>query len=101
MKPEFQAQQGKRPWLALLAVACLLLAIPAGYFASAWFVPAEDLLGYHGLAAGIAGIGVALVTGVVLAVLSLLRREAPCLLSWLVLLATGIALVWLLLNKPG
>jgi hypothetical protein len=100
MKPELQARQGKRPWLALLAAACLVLAIPAGRFAATWFAPAEDLLGYGGIAAFIAGIGAALLAGLLLAVLSLLRRETPRLLPWLILLATGIALAWLLLNKP-
>ena len=101
MKPNLQMQQGKRPWLALLAAACLLLAIPAGYFASVWFAPAGDLLGYHGLAAALAGSGIALLSAAVLAILSVLRRESLRLLSGLILLATGIALAWLLLNKPG
>ena len=101
MKPELQAVQGKRPWLALLAAACLVLAIPAGRFAAMLFAPAEDLLGYGGLAAGIAGIGVALLSGLVLAVLSLLRREVPRLLAVMLLLLAGIALTWLFLSKPG
>ena len=101
MKPELQARQVKRPWLALLAAACLVLAIPTGRFAARWFAPTEDLLGYGGLAAAIAGMCVALLAGLLLAVLSLLRRETPRLLSWLILLAAGSALAWLLLNKPG
>jgi len=101
MKPELQARQGKRPWLALLAAACLVLAIPAGRFAARWFAPTEDLLGYGGLAGAIAGIGAALLAGLLLAVLSLLRREVPRLLALMLLLVAGIALVWLLLNKPG
>ena len=47
------------------------------------------------------GIGAALLAGLLLAALSLLRRETPRLLPWLILLATGVALAWLLLNKPG
>jgi uncharacterized membrane protein len=42
-----------------------------------------------------------LLAGVVLAILSLLRREAPRLLPVTVLLVASIALVWLFLHKPG
>lgn len=101
MNPELPAQQNKRPWLALFAAACLLLAIPAGRFAAARFAPAEDLLGYGGLAAGLAGIGVVLLAGGLLGILSLLRRESPRLLSIAILLANGISLVWLFLSVPG
>jgi hypothetical protein len=101
MRPESQAQQNKRPWLALLAATFLLLAIPAGRFAASRFAPAEDLTGYGGLAAGLAGICSALLAGLVLAALSLLRRESPRLLSAVMLLISGIALAWLFLHVPG
>ena len=101
MKPESRVQENQRPWLALLAAVCLLLAIPVARLAAMWFAPAGDLLGYGGLAAAIAGLCVSLLAGVVLAILSLLRREAPRLLPVMVLLVASIALVWLFLHKPG
>lgn len=101
MKPGLQAQQGNRPWLALLAAACLLLAIPAGRCAAIRFSPAEDLSGYGGVAAGLAGIGITLLAGVLLGILSLLRRESPRTLSLVTLVAAGVASVWVLWHMPG
>ena len=94
-------QKNQRPWLALLAAACLVLAIPAGRFAAMRFAPAEDLPGYGAFAAGISVISASLLAGVVLAILSLLCREAPRLLPVMVLTLASIALVWLFLQKPG
>jgi len=101
MKPGLQTQANKPSWVALIATACLLLAIPAGRFAAVRFAPVEDLPGYGGLATGLAGICIALLAVAVLAALSLLRREAPRLLPEVMLLVSGVTLIYLFLHISG
>lgn len=101
MKPVLQHGQYKRPWLALLAAACLVLAIPAGRFVAVHFAPAEDLLGYGGLAAGLSAILATLLAGLASGILSLLRRESARRLVAAVLFADIAALAWLFIMRPG
>lgn len=100
MKPR-PVIKAKKPVLAGLSFACLLLALPVGRLAVFIFAPVEDPLGYGGLGVALAGFLLTLIAGAILAVVSLLRREHPRLVSILCLLSHATVLIWVLINLPG
>lgn len=71
-----------RPAFALAALMCLLAAYPVARLSAWLFSPPDDLLGYGGLMAGIAGLAGTLMLGLVLACIAFHRREQPRALPW-------------------
>lgn len=93
--------EATKPLFAALSFACLILALPASRLTIFLFAPAEDYLGYGGLGVALLGFLLTLIVGTILAVISLLRREHPRLISLLCLLSNAGVLLWVLINLPG
>lgn len=95
------APKAKKPVFAGLSFVCLLMALPVGRLAVFVFAPVEDPLGYGGLGVAMAGFLLTLFAGTSLAVVSIVRREQPRLISSLCLLSNATVLIWVFINLPG
>ena len=86
---------------SILALACLLICLPAARIASNRIDQGEDLLGYGGLGIAISIMVAMLLTGVIFGQIALFRGEKPKALPITALVLNVLAFFFLLTQLPG
>lgn len=95
-----QSQENTKPVFAILGFNCLILPVPIARLAVHFLAPAEDFIGYGGLDIGLAAMLGTLAVGMIISLVSLLKRERFRLFSILCILTQSAIVIWILFNLP-
>jgi hypothetical protein len=95
-----EEKQPKRLF-SILALACLLICLPAARVAYSRIDQGEDLLGYGGLGIAISIMVAMLLSGVIFGQIALFRGEKPRALPLSALVLNVLAFLFLLTEMPG
>lgn len=90
-----------RPYLSIASVVCVVSSLPVARLGAEFFSPKEDYLGYGGLGVAIAVLVISLAIGLILGLVGLWRSEKPKILPISSILINALAIIWLVVNKPG
>ena len=99
--PVSEEETQPKRMFSILALACLLICLPAARIASNRIDQGEDLLGYGGLGIAISIMVAMLLTGVIFGQIALFRGEKPKALPITALVLNVLAFFFLLTQLPG
>ena len=95
------SQNGRRkPYYSITATICNLVSLPVAMALIKLLDPKEDYLGYNGLAIAMITLLLFLVTGFVLAVIGIFKKEQPPAFPLMLALINGVFLIFAAIRLP-
>ena len=89
-----------KPYFSIIATICNLISLPVAMALIKLLDPKEDYLGYNGLAIAIITLLLFLVTGFVLAMIGIFKKEQPPAFPLMLALINGVFLVFAAIRLP-
>ena len=101
-KPETSNSQNssQKPYFSITATICNLASLPIAIATSKLLDPAEDYLGYNGLAIAIITLLLFLISGFLLALIGIFKKEQPPAFPLMLALINGVILIFAAIRLP-
>lgn len=90
----------QKPHFSIAATICNLVSLPVAMALIKLLDPKEDYLGYNGLAIAMITLLLFLVTGFVLAVIGIFKKEQPPAFPLMLALINGVFLIFAAIRLP-
>ena len=90
----------QKPYFSIAATICNLVSLPVVMALIKLLGPKENYLGYNGLAIAIITLLLFLVTGFVLAVIGIFKKEQPPAFPLMLALINGVFLIFAAIRLP-
>ncbi|MDF1642627.1 MAG: hypothetical protein P1U80_00410 [Pseudomonadales bacterium] len=98
-KPD--APGGRRPCFSITATICNLISLPVAITTIKLLDPTEDYLGYNGLAIAMITLLLFLISGFLLAVIGIFKKEQPPAFPLMLALINGVILIFAAIRLPA